>query len=509
MYTLPVFMSALIMSTLVLLVAKPLAVRVGLVDKPGGRKIHTHDVPLVGGTAIFLSIFLAWCLAPPLLVTTINSIFVAAGALLFFVGMIDDRLCLPVRTRFAAQIAAALLLMHSQVTLQDLGALWSSDPVALGWLATPLTILAVVGAINAVNMIDGIDGLAGTVTVVSFLLLLGVSFESERLLQILIILCLLGGLGAFLLFNMPIKGRDSAHIYMGDAGSTLLGFMMAYLLIDLSQGEKRAISPVTALWIFAVPLIDTLRVMLRRMLQHQSPFAADRGHIHHLLLDAGFRVRQTLYVIATVQLALGVFGLAGYYLGVHDGLMLALFLLFFAAYFVFANQPQRVVGQLRDWHQRVSWVARGVRYIYVGNLNFSSAVTEMKKLLRECDIDLPFGVYRAESDEGKHAGNAYALVDAGGPANIKKLIACLESGIARMHGENGANTCNIPVRQYIPRQEACERRQPRALSLGCENRKGERRVLRFRPYSRAHGSGTPEVEDKTMERARASAYREN
>ena len=479
----PIFFASLMLSVAAIFIARPVAVRFGLVDKPGGHKLHAHHTPLVGGLAIYLSVALAWFMAPLLGLGSMNSVFVAAGGLLFTIGLIDDHIQLSVKLRFAMQVIAALLLVYSKVVLVDLGYLLPDQLMPLGVFAIPLTVFAVVGAINALNMIDGVDGLCGLVSFASFSLLLFVAFISGSQTQISLLLCVLGGVAGFLLFNMPIRGRARASIFMGDAGSTLLGFLLAYLLISLSQGEQRAMAPVVALWIFAVPLMDTLGVMLRRVWLKKSPFDADRGHIHHLLMDAGFRVRQTVLLIASLQLVLGVTGLAAYYLGVPDAVSLAAFILLFAAYLYLISRPWRIVPRFRSLHAKSGLTVAGVRYVYVGNLNPDTAVADLEALLGGSQHFRAFEIYKGNSEGEGSASSTYALVNARETDNVPELLAYLRKNLARTQ-QQGAATLGPVIRQYIPRKRRNERRYTVQLDEGegiggFEPRK-ERRASRHR-----------------------------
>ncbi|WOJ94284.1 hypothetical protein R0135_03755 [Congregibacter variabilis] len=477
MYTLPVLFVAFLASVLTIFIAKPVAVHIGLVDKPGGHKVHDAHVPLVGGLAIFISLSLAWLIAPRLGLSTINSVFGAAGALLFVVGLIDDRHDISVRVRFGAQIFAASLLIYSNVIVVDVGYLFGDTPFALHWLALPVTIFAVVGAINALNMMDGIDGLSGSVSVVSFTLLTIVAFSASNLLQILILLCILGGILGFLAFNMPLPGRARAHIFMGDAGSTLLGFLLANSLIVLSQGEQRAMAPVTALWIFAVPLLDTLGVMLRRVWLGRSPFNADRWHIHHLFLDAGFRVRHTVILIALAQALLGAVGLALDYFDAPDLMSLVLFGLLFCGYAFLISRPWRAVPRMRAYQQRSGWVAQGVKHIYVGGLNPGSAVEDVYALLGGRAGVLGFEIYR----QGEALGApVYALIGVGDSDKVADVLDAIKWRLQKKQRAEHSGLLKVTgLRQFYPRQAGNDRRStvgtPRKTVTESCNRDGDRR----------------------------------
>ena len=468
-----IFLAAFVTSVAVIHLFSPVAVRIGLVDRPGGHKLHDDHVPLVGGFALYASLFLAWNLGPLLGLGTINSIFLAASGLLFTIGLVDDRFNLSVRLRLAMQVAAALLLVYSQVVLDDLGRLLPDQLLALGVLAIPFTIFATVGTINAINMIDGMDGLAGLVSFSILSLLLVVSYVSDSSIQLLIILCMMGGLGGFLLFNMRRRGRDRAAVFMGDAGSTILGFLFAYLLISLSQGEHRAISPVTAIWLFAVPLMDTLGVMMRRIWLGRSPFAADRGHLHHLLLDAGFRMRHAVVLIAAIQLLLGGVGLAGDYLGVPEHLSLLAFVTLFLVYAYLVIRPWRAVPRLRTIHRSLDLTVRGARQVFVGNLNRDTAGSDMANLLRESGHDGGFELYERPDPAGGES-LVFALVDAGETDRVKPLARDLRKAHRALAGRRPGDPGPV-IRQLVPRSRENDRRAARAKSTAENRRHRERR----------------------------------
>jgi UDP-N-acetylmuramyl pentapeptide phosphotransferase/UDP-N-acetylglucosamine-1-phosphate transferase len=142
-------------------------------------------------------------------------------------------------------------------------------------------------------------------------------------------LALIGAIVVFLAFNL--RADPSRKVFMGDAGSMFLGFAVAWLLVGASQGDGRVMTPVTPLWLFAIPLIDTLSVMFRRMLRRQSPFRGDHTHLHHILLDAGFSPRQVLAILLVSAALLGAVGVAGMQYGISERALFAGFVVVFAA----------------------------------------------------------------------------------------------------------------------------------------------------------------------------------
>lgn len=324
------YMGAFGLAIVLLLVLRRLAVPLGLLDRPGGRKKHENTVPLVGG----ISMFLAFALSDWVGDQTLGqySSFLVGSLVLVVIGALDDRHELSSAVRFLAQIASALIMaLAGGVVLRDLGEVgFGGGLFELGLFAVPLTVFATVGVINALNMSDGIDGLAGLVTLVALGCLALVAYWEDSASQLPILGLMVSVVLAFLVFNL---GFGRALVFMGDAGSMFLGFALAWFLIDFTQGEDRLMPPAVALWVVAVPLIDTVAMMLRRILKGRSPFSPDREHFHHVLLLAGFSPRLTLAIIVAVALLSAGFGIGGWYLGLPESLLLYTFLAFFCTYF--------------------------------------------------------------------------------------------------------------------------------------------------------------------------------
>ena len=311
-------------------ILRPLAFRVGLLDLPQGRRIHEQPTPLVGGIALFLAWSLGFLLLPAV-PEGIGALWTGA-LLLLIVGVLDDRREISHHFRFFAQIAACLLMtLKAGVVLWDLGNLLPDGRVlSLGAFAVPFTLFSAVGIINAINLSDGIDGLAAVLVLVALggFWILAQSAGADDWLSLigLLIAALLG----FLCWNLSPSGRALA--FLGDAGSLFLGFVLAWLLICGSQGEDRLFSPVTALWLVALPLNDTVAVMSQRLLAGKSPFRADRRHCHHLLLASGWSPRQTLGILTLAALLAATVGLLGHFLRWPDFWMLLGFLGLFAGH---------------------------------------------------------------------------------------------------------------------------------------------------------------------------------
>jgi UDP-GlcNAc:undecaprenyl-phosphate GlcNAc-1-phosphate transferase len=318
-------------SCLLLWLLRPLALRIGLVDQPGERKPHDGDVALIGGIAMFCGLIFSVLMLDASLAGYRS--FFAAATLLIIVGILDDFHELPTWSRFTAQFVAALIMtVGGGVVVTHLGAITGGGIIELGPWAIPFTIFATIGVINAWNMSDGLDGLAGGLALVAFLLLGIVAMSAGRTTEGQLLFLLAAVVGTFLLFNMRFPRRKQALVFMGDAGSMFLGFTLAWFAISLSQGESRAMTPVTALWILAVPVIDAVSILVRRLYAKRPPFTAATDHMHHILSALGCGVNTTVGIIVGTAIALGVLGLLGLYSGLSEQLLFSGFLGLFAAY---------------------------------------------------------------------------------------------------------------------------------------------------------------------------------
>lgn len=344
-------LTALLLTILLLAILRPLAHPLGLVDRPDKRKQHAHEIPLVGGIAMALAFIATQLLFDPGGEGNRAALqgLLLAGLLITLVGAWDDHRDLPSGARFMLQIAAAgAFIWWGDTRLRDLGEIWFGDgPLGLGAMTVALTIFATVGMINALNMIDGVDGLAGSVALIGTIGLAGIALLAERPLESNLALALAATLAGFLLFNARLPGRRRALVFMGDAGSMFLGLALCWLSIRLSQGDQRAMAPVIALWLFALPLCDTVTLLIRRTLKGQSPFRADREHLHHLLLQAGFSHCATVRILAGIALICALIGIAGEWLKWPEHWMFVSFLALFVLHFLLTRHAWKVMRALR------------------------------------------------------------------------------------------------------------------------------------------------------------------
>jgi len=332
------FFTSLFATIIFILVLYPRALKIGFTDKPCQRKQHKEPTPPIGGIAIFLATLFT------LLFNDINlphqTAFIFAMTLLVFVGVIDDHRGLGVKIRIIAQIVAGLIMTEiAEIKIIELGDLLGFGNINLGIYSTAFTVFAVVGGINAFNMIDGIDGLAGGLTLISIVTIALISWFFDHWILLYFCIIFIGSIIAFLLFNLRIFGRTRGSIFLGDSGSTLLGFTVCWLAISAAQGEESIITPTIVLWIIALPLYDSICIMSRRIQRGQSPFTPDREHLHHILPLEGYSINKTLITLLTFSLLLSVTGLtASFFFGISERLLFISFLLLFAGYYRAINK---------------------------------------------------------------------------------------------------------------------------------------------------------------------------
>src|SRR5450759_5794619 len=205
--------------------------------------------------------------------------------------------------------------------LYSLGDLVSAEPVTLGRFAVPLTVFAVIGVVNAVNLCDGADGLAGGLVFIAVFWIAMMSVASANTGTLAPALGLLGCIAAFLVFNLRSPWRSRAAIFLGDAGSLSLGFVLAWLTVDAAREGSQLFAPVTAIWLVAIPISDTIVCMSRRLLRGQSPFRADRTHLHHILIDLGMPAARAVALIRLLAFVLAGMGVAGWAVRVPEHVM--------------------------------------------------------------------------------------------------------------------------------------------------------------------------------------------
>jgi UDP-GlcNAc:undecaprenyl-phosphate GlcNAc-1-phosphate transferase len=317
-------------------VFKPIAIDVGLVDKPNARKHHDGQVPLIGGISIFAAVLAASLIWLP---NTLElRMYLVASAMMVFIGALDDKYDLKVRIRIVGQIIIASLMIYGVGGyISNLGDLFSFGDIELGPVGIIFTYFAIIVVINAYNMVDGIDGLIGSLSLNTFTAIAILFLISGNTGYLSYPLILATATLPYLMFNLGFFKSYSKKIFMGDAGSMFIGLSVIWLLTIGTQGESASFRPVTALWICAIPLMDMLAIVIRRYRKGKSPFKPDRDHLHHILQRAGLSSRQTLVVISVASAIMSLLGVLGEYFQVPESILLALFVLMFILYNKYAR----------------------------------------------------------------------------------------------------------------------------------------------------------------------------
>ncbi|HET7548145.1 MAG TPA: MraY family glycosyltransferase [Usitatibacter sp.] len=339
--TLAFAVAAIACSAIGVLLLSRLSPALGLLDIPGGRKSHLRAVPVVGGIAIFAAVLAATRWAG---IAHEASWFLVALSVVIALGSWDDVMEIRPRVKVLIEIAAAgIMIWGAGVQLHGVGDLLGWRTIGLWAFSVPLTVFSIVGVMNAVNMLDGMDGLGGSVALVAFAWFAAIAWASGLDLQFATAAILCGAIAGFLLFNLRLPWQAHARVFLGDAGSLMIGFALGWFAIDLTQGEGRTLQPIAALWIVLLPLADCVSLMARRVRAGKSPFDGDRQHIHHYLLARGCTHNQTLAILVGISAAFGAIGFAAWRLRIPEPF---LFWPFFFGFFAYHAWIQRAWARL-------------------------------------------------------------------------------------------------------------------------------------------------------------------
>lgn len=299
--------AALVAAILIAFIATPvvksLAEKVGAVDVPkDNRRMHNHPIPRMGGLAIFLGFLLSTLIFVPL--STAMQGMLLGSVIIVILGIFDDIYALPALPKLVVQIAAALVaVLHGNV-IQVISNpnIFSDNPYwVLGAWSIPVSVIWIVAITNAVNLIDGLDGLAVGVATISSLTMLVIAMLVSDSLVALMMAALAGSCIGFLPYN-----HNPAKIFMGDTGSTFLGFVLATVSIQGLFKFYTIISFAVPFLMLGLPLFDTCFAILRRLSKGQNPMAPDRSHVHHRLIDMGFSQKQAVAILYVISAILGL-----------------------------------------------------------------------------------------------------------------------------------------------------------------------------------------------------------
>lgn len=296
------FISALFVTMVLVPPLMRLAAPMHLLDVPDARKIHTELVPRSGGLAIASGILLPVVMWLPK--DEAMSAVLSGALVIFLFGLWDDIKDLDYRVKLTGQILAIAVAMNGGVVLSHYP-FAGLDPVPF-WLAYPATAVIVLGVTNAINLTDGLDGLAAGCTLLTLAMIAFLAYQADSMPVLLLALTVMGGILGFLRYN-----THPAIVFLGDAGSQFLGFVTAALTIFLVERVNTALSPALLLLLLGLPILDTLWVVTLRLASGRSPFSPDRRHIHHQLLDLGFRQYEA---VSLIYLLHGSLICAGFYL---------------------------------------------------------------------------------------------------------------------------------------------------------------------------------------------------
>jgi UDP-GlcNAc:undecaprenyl-phosphate GlcNAc-1-phosphate transferase len=349
-----------------------------IIDHPGARKMHSAPIPRIGGVAMAIGVLAAALIVVPL--EAADRYFLIGAGVISLFGALDDRFDLNYRIKLVGQLlAAGIVVLGGDIQIH---ALTLDERVLLPeWVSIPLTLLFLVGITNAINLADGLDGLAGGTTFLSLCALAMLAFSGGQVSSAALALTFAGAVLGFLRFN-----TFPASVFMGDAGSQLLGFAVGVLSLRATQSGTGVLSAATPILLLALPILDTLSVMVQRIGEGRSPFSADKNHIHHKLLALGFDHHEAVMVIYAIQADL--FLLAYWMRYESDLAILGVVTLFFIASIGLLQAATR-----RHWRFRAAQGARSGSPL----TRIIKALTEPRYLPRwsYLGVALALGVYAA------------------------------------------------------------------------------------------------------------------
>ncbi|MBF7019299.1 undecaprenyl/decaprenyl-phosphate alpha-N-acetylglucosaminyl 1-phosphate transferase [Staphylococcus sp. 18_1_E_LY] len=293
MYTLLLIIFSMIVSLILTPIIIKISQKMDIVDKPNYRKVHTKPISVLGGTVILFSFLLGIWLGHP--IETEVKPLVIGSVLIYLVGLIDDIYDLKPIIKLIGQIVAALIVVYYGVTI-DFISLPIGPTIHFGILGVPITVIWIVAITNAINLIDGLDGLASGVSAIALATIGFIAILQANIFIIMICSVLIGALLGFLCFNF-----HPAKIFLGDSGALLIGFIVGFLSL-LGFKNITFVSLFFPIVILAVPFIDTLFAMIRRVKKGQHIMQADKSHLHHKLLELGYSHRQTVVLIYSIAI---------------------------------------------------------------------------------------------------------------------------------------------------------------------------------------------------------------
>ena len=339
--------ASLVLGLLLVRASMLCAMPLGLVDHPMGRKDHAQPTPVTGGIGLFLALLFSFLIFGRFDLQL--AVFFVAGGLLLVIGVLDDRYDLSSRIRFFVQaIAAVIMIYFAGLQANELSDVVGISGFNLGWMTPLFTVFITIGLINALNMADGSDGYLAGQVMAALALFAGLAFYAGNLALAAQCSIFAAAVMGFWFWNMRFPWQKRAKVFLGDAGSTFLGFAIVWFALQLTQNPQHPVTAVLPPWMIALPVLDCVVLMLDRMRQGRSPFSADRNHMHHLLLDAGFTPTSIAIAMMFLSLVIGVVAaLAVKYDLPRTWVVIGYFVLI-GLYWWFSANRQRAVSQLRS-----------------------------------------------------------------------------------------------------------------------------------------------------------------
>jgi len=283
-------------------IVKKIAFKFNVLDIPkDARKVHKKPIPLLGGLAIYIAFISTLILKSGKLTSSEMGILIGA-TIIAIGGIIDDKYDIRPRYKLVFQIlAAAVLIMFGvEINLVTNPIISANQYINLGWLSLPMTLLWVIGITNALNLIDGLDGLAAGVALISSITLFIIAILNNRTDAAILTAILSGAIIGFLPYNF-----NPASIFMGDTGAQLLGFLLAAISIKGTIKSAAAFAIAVPILALGIPIYDTMFAVIRRKINGKPIMQADRGHLHHRLLDMGLTQKQTVLIMYLISAVLG------------------------------------------------------------------------------------------------------------------------------------------------------------------------------------------------------------
>lgn len=291
--------AALVLALVFVPLAMKLAYKIGAVDKPNARKVHTKIMPRMGGLGIYLA-YIIVVLATQKMNMQLAGLLLGS-TILVVLGIFDDMKDLNAKFKLLIQVLAAVIVMAFGVRIEFMTNVFGGGAIYLDILSLPITLLWIVGITNAINLIDGLDGLAGGIATIAALSMAVVGWIYGQYLMASMAIILAGATMGFLRYNF-----HPAKVFMGDTGSLFLGFNLSVLAIMGVAKSVTFISLAAPVLVLGVPIFDTFFAILRRKMNHKPIFAADKDHLHHRLLGMGFSHRKTVLIIYAISFFLAL-----------------------------------------------------------------------------------------------------------------------------------------------------------------------------------------------------------